>query len=345
MISRKDIAERAGVSVSVVSRALNNSGYVDKEKKDRILALAHEMGYNREPAGMREKGNASRLLLFYLRDIRNPFYTEVFEGISEVAEAKNYGAVLFQSRDYERIPRLPVDGVIFSNEALAVDYLKTVGKQYYLPAVSCSYGYNYLLPRSITQIDCDLLEATVMLIEYLQKRGHRKIAMVSSEDLTQFSVRIIAWRSAMLPILGSRVQDYFFAVDDDSGRKDVEDPFEFSCDFYERGSIGARRFFESGCDATAVICFNESVALGFCQTAAAMNKRIPEDLSVVTFDHTYFSKYFSVPLTMVSLNPHLQGRECALHLIGLINGEAGERVHHVPVEIVEGASVRTITAR
>ena len=125
MISRKDIAERAGVSVSVVSRALNNSGYVDKEKKDRILALAHEMGYNREPAGMR--GNASRLLLFYLRDIRNPFYTEVFEGISEVAEAKNYGAVLFQSRDYERIPRLPVDGVIFSNEALAVDYLKTVG--------------------------------------------------------------------------------------------------------------------------------------------------------------------------------------------------------------------------
>ena len=129
MISRKDIAERAGVSVSVVSRALNNSGYVDKEKKDRILALAHEMGYNREPAGMR--GNASRLLLFYLRDIRNPFYTEVFEGISEVAEAKNYGAVLFQSRDYERIPRLPVDGVIFSNEALAVDYLKTVGKQYW----------------------------------------------------------------------------------------------------------------------------------------------------------------------------------------------------------------------
>lgn len=343
MVTRKDIADRLGVSVSVVSRALNNSGYVDREKKQQILDLARDLGYSREPVAIREEHAKNHLLVFYLRDTRNPFYIELYDGMLSAADERGYGILLFNSKDFDQIPRISADGIIFSNESLAVDYLKSAGKQYYLPAVSCSYGYNYLLPRAIPQIDCDILSATQTLIEYLRKRGHTRIAMVSPEDISSFGIRVISWQSAMVSVLGNRLSEYIFIVaedqDSDSGAQAAASRF---CDYYGRGRTGAKRFVESGCDATAVICFNEEMALGFCRKLMELKVRIPEDLSVVTYDATYQSRFFQIPVTKINLNPRIQGRMCAETLIDLINGKHPERVQHVPIELIEGVSVGTV---
>ena len=343
MVTRKDIASRLGVSVSVVSRALNNSGYVDREKKEQILELARELGYSREPVAMRTEYAQSHLLLFYLRDTRNPFYIELYDGLTEAADEQGYGVLLFNSGSFEQIPRISADGIVFPNESLAVDYLKSAGKKYYLPAVSCSYGYSYLLPRGIPQIDCDVLSGTMMLIEHLRSRGHMKIAMISPEDISSFGIRVISWQSAMVSVLGNRLSEYIFIIDEDSrsGAGSPSGRIRF-CDYYERGSTGAKRFVESGCDATAVICFNEEMALGFCKKLTELDVRVPEDLSVVTYDATYQSRFFPIPVTKINLNPRIQGRLCAETLIDMINGKHPERVRHVPIELIEGASVGVV---
>lgn len=64
-VTRKDIAEKLGVSVSVVSRVINNSGYVSKEKREKVLKAAKEMGYVQNPVAMALQQNKTKQLLFF----------------------------------------------------------------------------------------------------------------------------------------------------------------------------------------------------------------------------------------------------------------------------------------
>lgn len=66
-VTRKDIAEKLGVSVSVVSRVINNSGYVSKEKRERVLKAAKEMGYVQNPIAMALQRNKTKQLLFSVK--------------------------------------------------------------------------------------------------------------------------------------------------------------------------------------------------------------------------------------------------------------------------------------
>lgn len=67
MVTRKEVALRAGVSVSVVSRAMNNSGYVEAEKKKRILAIAEELGYYPHPVAEALQKRRTKQILFFLQ--------------------------------------------------------------------------------------------------------------------------------------------------------------------------------------------------------------------------------------------------------------------------------------
>ena len=68
-VTRKDIAEKLGVSVSVVSRVINNSGYVSKEKREKVLKAAKEMGYVQNPVAMALQQNKTKQLLFFCEDL------------------------------------------------------------------------------------------------------------------------------------------------------------------------------------------------------------------------------------------------------------------------------------
>ena len=100
IITRKDIAEKAGVSVSVVSRALNNSGYVEAEKKERILQIAQELGYAPNPVAMSLASRRTRQILFYCKDLKNAFNIEVYEGMMQAAKKRNYMVVFNGDTDF-----------------------------------------------------------------------------------------------------------------------------------------------------------------------------------------------------------------------------------------------------
>ena len=100
MVTRKDIAERAQVSVSVVSRALNNSGYVDAKKREQILKIADELGYHPSPVAMSLMTQRTKQILFYCKDMRNAFNIEVYRGMPAAAEQQGYAFGIFWMRQY-----------------------------------------------------------------------------------------------------------------------------------------------------------------------------------------------------------------------------------------------------
>ena len=126
MVTRKDIANRAGVSVSVVSRALNNSGYVNKEKKKEIIKIADELNYRPNPIAMSLQQQKTKQLLYYSKDLYNSFNIELYEGMIEEAEKNGYVMLINGRLNFDVIPHLMIDGIILPNQYVTMQYLDRI---------------------------------------------------------------------------------------------------------------------------------------------------------------------------------------------------------------------------
>ena len=351
MVTRKDLADRLGVSVSVVSRALNNIGYVDPEQKERLLQAAREMGYSREPAALKGTGRRSRLITVYTANTRNPFYVEFHLGVRSALERLGYSMIICPLPCANPPERSVSDGVIFANESIAYRYLNEGGRNDFRPAVSASFAGYLQLPRHITMVEFDLWKGAEKAIEYLRRHGHRKIAMVSPYPRDNPDARIHYWTAEMYEVFGPRIDRYYLEVSDRDRAASADGSLigggqgleELTAeDFFENGVLAAKPFTESGGDATAAVCFNEEMGLGFCKGLRKLGVRVPEDLSVIAYDGTYMRRCMDTMLTVLSLQPYRMGQQCADAVVRLIGGEKVRNRKLSLSEILEGETVAEI---
>ena len=352
MVTRKDIAQRAGVSVSVVSRALNNSGYVEEEKKRKILMIAEQMGYHPNPVAMSLMTQRTKQILFYCRELENAFNIEVYEGMLEVAKKHDYMVVVHGKLDFKSVRSIMVDGLILPSEKITDVYLKGAGKNYNLPVVSASYGDSISFVKSVPVVECDLWEGTRMILQYLWDRGHRKIAMIMPYELENANARTCAYKEFMQYELGEKMREYYFGISKRGLINDervmnfmeekIQDNITIPEDFFGKGMLAAEIFRERKCDATAALCFNDDMALGFYRGLKKLGYGIPEDVSIVGIDGIYARKYADLFLTSLKLNPRMQGARCMEVLLDVLQGKKVKYVTRIPLCVEEGESVRTI---
>lgn len=338
--------------MSVVSRALNNSGYVDAKKRERILQIAEEMGYHPNPVAMSLMSQRTKQILFYCKELKNAFNIELYEGMLEAAQKQDYMMVINGSVDFQNVRSIMADGIVLPNEAIAEMYLDGIGKNYYLPAVVASYGRQVTFSRAIPRVDCNLWKGAEKMLQYLWDRGHQKIAMVTSYDLDNDEARILVWKDFMKYELGDQMERYYFGINSRSLSMDqrvMDFPEEKRSgdlkipeNFFEKGELGAEIFHERKTDATAVLCFNDEMALGFCKRLRKLGYRIPEDISVASFDGVYSRRYSDKNLTTLAMNPKKQGSKCVEVLLDMINGRKFKYVSDIRANILEGDTVRNI---
>lgn len=174
-------------------------------------------------------------------------------------------------------------------------------------------------------------------IEYLLRKGHRKIALATPWNPDETNPRGVAWQNMMLPQLGSRLLDYLLVVaPEDLHVEETQD------NFLHYGHLLARKFLASRCDASAIICFNDALAAGLIHELHKQGIRVPDDVSVVGMDASSLGKSIYPSITSVSLNPFVHGQECARILIEIIEQRNVSRKTHIPISIFEGDSVRTL---
>ena len=354
-VTRKDIAQLAGVSVSVVSRALNNSGYVKKDVKDKVLEIARALGYTPNPVAMSLQQRRTHQILYYCADLHNAFNTDIYIGMMEEASRRNYMVLLNGDINFDQIRETMVDGVILQNEAHALEYDRVCGKNYFLPAVSASYGKRPAMNHSIPFVEWDLYQAMDLAISYLQGKGHKRIAHLSILPISAKHMRTFAWTERMKSVLGDKTGDYYIGVhQDDLDRipelgeyKDLLqiNPIKEKELFFEKGRIAARIFHKRQIDATAIICFNEAFAYGTLFEFHELGVRVPEDVSVLCFDGSHRREQIWPVLTAVGGQPAEQGRLLAETLINMIEGKDYHHILRVPSKILEGGSVLDISGR
>ncbi len=352
MATRKDIANRAGVSVSVVSRALNNSGYVDKGKKTAILKIAEELGYYPHPVAMSLQKRRTKQILFYCKDLQNSFNIEMYQGMMETAKTRGYMVVINGALDFNSIKETMIDGIIMPNENAAQWYLESSGKNYFLPVVTASYGNPVCFSKAAPRVEVDMYKATKLAVSYLRGKGHVKIALGMPYEYNSANARMYGYLEELKPVLKDKIRNYVLGIHKkDLGGDErllrfkeelVGDSFTVEESFYGKGEVAAQIFKERKLDATAVLCFNDVFAFGVCNQFKKMGIRVPEDISVMGFDGTFARKYTSPLMTTVDLSARKQGAECAKLLLDMLEGKKVKRVIHLPVKIMEGESVKNI---
>jgi DNA-binding LacI/PurR family transcriptional regulator len=112
-----------------------------------------------------------------------------------------------------------------------------------------------------------------------------------------------------------------------------------SDDFYKAGQAAAEQFEQRKLDATAVICFNDEVAVGFYHRIVQFGYHIPDDISVTGIDGLVIGEYMNPALTSMDLNPFKHGMQCAKVLLDMLQGGKPGYKHRIDFSLVERESV------
>lgn len=330
MVTREEVAKKAGVSVSAVSRTMNGRGYVAKEKKEAILDAVRELGYRPNPLHHKQ----TYQICFYNKNPYSMFYMELYYAMANYAVKRGYTLFLFTAfqRDNQF---LQMDGMIVESESIALEIQEAWGKNLPIPIVSASYGVPVVKTNKIPYVDADTYDALEMGLKYLMKKGHQKIAygapFIPKNSKTVQS-RTVAFENMMKPILGKRFEEYLMIPKEGNSQEYL----------FEKGMQGAEQFCKQKCDATAVICFNDEYAWGMIRGLQQLGYRIPEDLSVMGIDGVVNQKSQELHLTTVALHIEQQAKECVDTLIHIIEGTKTSYFISIKPYLKEGNTVKEI---
>ena len=314
-ITIKELALRAGVSHSTVSRALNNHPALARETVERIQQLARELNY--VPSGFARslKTNRSYMLGVIVHRIADPFYSEVLAGIQNVAYQFGYSVFVsaFES-DIERQVSLirgvlgrQADALIIGDSFFTVEHVNELGIR--VPAVFI-HNRAEILPHSIYHDDAS---GTRALTRHLLDLGHSRIAYGGNHRGGILNQERRDGVVTELESVGLELRrEYDLSAPDGQ---------------MSSGAWLAQHLLGISERPTAIICFNDMQAIGVMQTLQQANLRIPEDISVTGFDNIPLAEFLYPALTTYSQPIWELGQTAArvaLHLLG-------ENVNEPPV--------------
>lgn len=301
-----DIAQRAGVSVSTVSRALAGSKLVAPEMRRRIARIAGDEGYvvNQVARGLRLQ--RSRQILIILPTIANPFFGEVVLGVEEEAQSRGYGVLVGNtSGSAERAEALgrnlhtgAVDGLILLMGRIP-DSLSALAAKDRVVAIS-----ERVHDLDVPTVSIDNAGAAREATAHLLGLGHRRIAHIAGRPGSNVAAQRIAGYRAALAAAGIAACDGV-VVDGD-----------FSV---ASGEAAMARLLDLPVRPTAVFCAGDEMAIGAINAAHARGLRVPADLSVVGFDDIPFAAAFNPRLTTIHQPRREMGRAAAGLLIDHID--------------------------
>ena len=326
----RDVAERAGVSLSTVSRVLSKSPTskrISQETIDRVRAAAEELQYQPNLTARSLRGQKTYMIAIMIADLSNPMYHAIVRAVQGIARQHYYDVLIASSEHQyeaekqfcESIIRRPVDGVVMVPYHLTPNDILELIDRTNIPIVMLAW------PDYCTEVDVvygNDTEATYQTVRWLaEEKGPRRIAFICvSDDLHPGRRRHEAYVRAMqdmgLPILPEYIRRGDFSID--SGRHAM------------------RELLEQDEPPSAVVACNDLMAIGALDTANDMQRRVPEDVAIVGFDNIPETQIIRPRLTTIGQYPIEIGQNLGNILFDRLNGANGPRqVIELPCTLVE----------
>lgn len=268
-----DVAEKAGVSHSTVSRVLNNKNNVNAETRERVLQAMTQLGYVSNVSARSLAGGSSRVVGLLVDHLNTEYMGEIIRGIDEALEAHNYNLMLYtthrqKTKEAAYVNRLThdfADGLILIVPRNEQAYLDTL-EQRKFPYVLIDYqGYNRHVPSIITTNRKGGHDATSYLIE----TGHRRIGFITGDMAYGCALERLAGYQAALAEHGITFDPELVS------EGNFLQPQGYRCAYH---------LLRLPQPPTALLVSNDVMAFGAIEAARDLGFRIPEDLSIIGFD-------------------------------------------------------------
>lgn len=318
-----DVAERAGVNPSTVSRALNQPGRVSAATEARIRAVAEELNFQVNPMARSLPTGRRGTIALVVSDITNPVVFGMLRGAERAAAEAGYTLIFAESqesgdREAATVERIApaADGVVLANTRLEGDVIRTLAGR--TPIVMINGA-----AEGVLSVAPDVVPGIGQLVDHLAGLGHRSVAFVSGPASSWASAR--RWEALMAAAVSA-------------GLHIVE--IGPTAPTVDGGAAAFARVAASG--VTAAVCFNDLVAIGLVKAAYENGVSVPIDLSVAGFDDIFVSELLVPALTTVRVDLDEAGARAVRMLlaeVGVVEGSPeGDRL---PTELV----VRDSTGR
>lgn len=282
----KDVAERAGVSISTVSHVLNNTRPVAEATRSRVLQIMRQLNYYKNASGRRLARGRSDAFGLIISDVENPFFPEVIKnferavveiGFDTFLAPTNYDPV-HAANAVRRMIENKVQGVAVMTsqlEAELIDQLLTND----IPVVTLD---GTKASRGRSNIRVDYSGGAKEAVDYLKQMGHERISFITGPQ-NRLSAR--TYKQAFITALQQNNMAPARCIEGDNT--------------IEGGRAAVHSILNDPPFPTAVICGNDFIAIGAVHTLSEMNIKVPGQVSIIGADDISFARYSYPPLTTI----------------------------------------------
>ena len=276
-----DVARAAGVAASTVSRAFTKPGRVNEATRQRIVAIAAEVGYQHRPQNRALPGLRHRTIALVLADITNPHFFELIRGAEQRARASDVTLVIVNAEESPRIEENQirdlasgVDAFLLASSRLEDDVLRDLARQHRLVL------FNREL-HGLTSVSLDSVGGCEQIVQHLASLGHRSFTYCAGPP-----------RSWMVAARWTALKR---AADTHGLQAHRIGPYNPNV-----GSGGAAADGAVRTDCTAIVAHNDLLAIGIIRRLTQRGIGVPEDISVIGFDDIFASELVHPALTTMA---------------------------------------------
>ncbi|MEG1515045.1 MAG: LacI family DNA-binding transcriptional regulator [Clostridia bacterium] len=322
MATIEDVARQAGVSRMTVSRVINNSGYIKKETRERILQIIREMNYRPNMAAKTLVTRHNQTIAYVMVNISDPFHNLVSQGLESVSFKRQYTSMMCDThsprreQDYINMFRDHcLGGAVFHHLALTleqVEEMRAGGMQVVL------MDNEEDIP-GVASVNTDSYGGAKMAVEYLISKGHTRIGCVHGvmerkqgedvpyEDTFQFNI----WRQRTTGFVDAMTENGLDATKryQSNGRFDIAGPCTKAF-LDEMRSDPAR--------PTALYCENDMMAIAVLNGLQERSIRVPDEMAVIGHDGLDICRMLHPYITTIGQPRYEMGRTAANMLIDQI---------------------------
>lgn len=315
MVTIKDIAKAANVSVTTVSRALNGYDDVNEKTRRRIKEVAEKMQYSPNMTARRLVTNKSSTIGLltsssFPSNPKDTFTMDVISGVNEYASYADYDMILFQSEFAKRRGKTyhqlcserQIEGVISQGLAHDEPFLQQMEES----SVPCVFIDHPVENETTSFVSTDNAVGARDAVRHLTSLGHQHIAFINGDDEAYISLeRLKGYKEGLeeadIPFNEKKVRVAYF---------NEEEAYARSIELLEEYP-----------ETTAIFCSSDLMAMGVMRAAQELGYKLPEELSVVGYDNLVVSQYTTPALTTVNQDKYKMGNMAAELLINRLQGK------------------------